>query len=228
MHLLSTIARLALITAVLVIHSPVRGNPVQERDTGKGKQYGTTPAQAIGFHGAQPVPQAASALQAQAGTQATGTLTLSGNANANETVVISTGTYTFASAITGTTTPGRVLTGTTTALTLANLAAAINGKVLGPGIGSTIQGPGITYSPGTPSFPALVTATTGTTTLVLTAVRAGTAANSIPTTETMTSGTFTSGATLTGGAEGTAAQDSVLLNEIRADLVAKGLIKGGQ
>jgi flagellar hook protein FlgE len=132
-----------------------------------------------------------------AATAATGTLTATGNATAGDTVTIGGTKYTFVSTLT--TTPNEVLISSAAsgaeAATLANLAAAINGGA----------GAGTTYSTGTGAN-ASVTATSGATTLSLTAKNAGSAGNTIATTVSLGgSSTFgasfgTSVTTLTGGA----------------------------
>jgi flagellar hook protein FlgE len=128
-----------------------------------------------------------------AATPATGTLTATGNATAGDTVTIGGTTYTLVATLT--TTPDEVLISSAAkgaaAATLANLAAAING-----------QGVGTTCSTGTVAN-ASVTATSGTSTLSLTAKNAGSAGDSIATTLSLggssTFGASFGAATLTGG-----------------------------
>lgn len=109
--------------------------------------------------------------------KATGTLTASGALANNETVTIGVQTYTFK------TTPAAaydVQVGANAAASLENLADAINGEL-----------------EGTPAN-VLVTATSTSTTVVVTAKQAGADGNSIATTETCTNAAF-GGATLSGG-----------------------------
>lgn len=116
---------------------------------------------------------------------ATGTLTLTVNANDTETVVIDGKIYTWqAVLLVG---DGNVQIGATLAISLSNLAAAIN---LGPGAGTA-------YSAGTTLHPT-VSAVAGATTLATTAKSAGDTGNSITTIETMANGSW-GGATLSGG-----------------------------
>lgn len=112
--------------------------------------------------------------------KATGTLTASSTGAADsDTVTIGYQTYTFK---TTPTTAYQVKVEATVAATLANLADAINGDL-----------------EGTPKN-VFVTADSTSTTVVLTAIEAGTAANSVPTTETGTNLAF-GGATLSGGVD---------------------------
>jgi flagellar hook protein FlgE len=121
---------------------------------------------------------------------ASGVLTMTGNASDGDTVTIGGTTYTFRTNLSSPAVADEVSIGTTTADTLANLAAAINGTT----------GSGTTYSTGTTAN-ASVTATATATTLSLVASTSGTAGNSIATTGTLANGSFGS-ATLAGGAAG--------------------------
>jgi flagellar hook protein FlgE len=132
---------------------------------------------------------------------ATGTLSATGNAAAGDTVTIGGTTYTFVSSLsTDPTVPNQVLISSAAtgaeAATLANLAAAINGG----------SGEGTNYSDGTVAN-ASVTATSGATTLSLTAKSVGPAGNSIATTlgsdDSSTFGASFGGTTLGGGADNT-------------------------
>lgn len=132
--------------------------------------------------------------------KATGTLTATSTGPANnETVTIGVQTYTFK------TTPASaydVEVGDTVAETLANLADAINGEL-----------------EGTPKN-VLVSATSTSTTVVVTAIEAGTDGNSIATTETCTNASF-GGATLSGGVTSVNAKIGVAYTSLTAEDEAK-------
>jgi len=119
------------------------------------------------------------------GIRAIGTLTTTGVFSNGETVTIGTKTYTFQTVLTNV--DGNVLIGANATASLANLAAAIN---LGAGSGTV-------YAAATTANTD-VYATSGASTLSLFALNAGTAGNSIATTETATNASF-AGATLSGG-----------------------------
>jgi len=107
-----------------------------------------------------------------AGVKATGVLTGTDVITNGETVTIGTNTYTFLTALTNTA-PNEILIGTL-AVSLDNLKLAINKGA----------GEGTNYSTGTVANPN-VTATTNTSTAqTVQAIRVGTYANSIGTTET--------------------------------------------
>lgn len=118
-------------------------------------------------------------------TAATGILTFTNQPANNETVTIGTKTYTFQTVLTNV--DGNVLIGANTAASISNLAAAIN---LGAGSGTA-------YAAATTAN-TQVAATAGATTLTITALVGGTAANSIATTETITNASW-GGATMSGG-----------------------------
>jgi len=119
---------------------------------------------------------------------ATGLLTFTAEPLNNETVVIGATTYTFKTTLTGA--ANEVLRGASAATSCANLIAAVTA---GAGIGTT-------YGTGTTAN-ATATASAGAgTTVVVTALTAGVAGNSIVTTETSTVGSFAA-ATLLGGLE---------------------------
>lgn len=120
--------------------------------------------------------------------KATGVLTLSANPLNNETVTIDGKVYTFKTTLTNT--DGFVKVGSSTEDSLANLIAAINlsGKAgtnyaTATTLHSTVSASDVDSNP----LNALITAKT-----------AGTAGNSLATTETLTNGSF-GGATLSGG-----------------------------
>src|SRR5713101_3761722 len=115
---------------------------------------------------------------------ATGTLTAS-DPIATNTATVNGQTYTFVAALTGA--ANEVLVGGTVALSLSNLAAAIN---------ATSGGAGVAYGSGTLANTA-VTATSTATTVVVTAKVNGTAGNGVTT--TAAGGTFTFGAASTAG-----------------------------
>ena len=126
-----------------------------------------------------------SAIGGGAAVKATGTLTLTGNAANTETVVIGGKTYTFQTSLTNTN--GNVFIGGNAAASLDNLIAAINLQV----------GSGTEYAAAT-TIHSSVTALAGAgDTMDITAKTAGTAGNSITTTETVT-GSW-GGATMSGG-----------------------------
>jgi len=116
---------------------------------------------------------------------ATGTLTASGTPIATNTATVNGQVYTFVAALTGA--ANEVLVGGTVALSLSNLAAAIN---------ATSGGAGVAYGTGTVANTA-VTATSTATTVVVTAKVNGTAGNGVTT--TAAGGTFTFGAASTAG-----------------------------
>lgn len=119
---------------------------------------------------------------------ATGTLTITANPLNNETVVIGGKTYTFKDTLTNT--DGFVQVGIDAAASLANLGSAIN----------LTGNAGVQYAAAT-TLNASVTASDldgNPLNLLLTAKTAGTAGNSVGTTETLTNGSF-GGATLSGG-----------------------------
>jgi len=116
---------------------------------------------------------------------ATGTLTATGAPVATNTATVNGQVYTFVAALTGA--ANEVLVGGTEALSLSNLAAAIN---------ATSGGAGVAYGTGTVANTA-VTATSTATTVVVTAKVNGTAGNGVTT--TAAGGTFTFGAASTAG-----------------------------
>jgi len=136
-----------------------------------------------------------------AATPATGMLSAAGNATTGDTVTIGGTTYTFVSSLsTDPTVANQVLISSAAtgaeAATLANLAAAINGG----------SGEGTNYSEGTVAN-ASVEATSGTTSLSLSAKSAGPAGDSIGTTvgtdNSSTFGASFGGTTLEGGTDNT-------------------------
>jgi hypothetical protein len=119
------------------------------------------------------------------GARATGVLTTTSTFSNGETVTIGTKTYLFETVLTNV--DGHVLIGGSVAASLSNLAAAIN---LGAGSGTL-------YAAATTANTD-VYATSNATTLTLFALTAGTAGNSIATTETAANASF-GAATLLGG-----------------------------
>jgi hypothetical protein len=117
-------------------------------------------------------------------------LTTTGNAVAAETVVIGSKTYTWRASIGAT--ANEVLVGASAAASLANLKAAVN---LEAGSG-TLYGSATTIN--AEATASVITATT----LRFYAKTAGTAGNSIASTDTMTNANF-GGATFAGGAAAT-------------------------
>src|SRR6266852_958434 len=112
--------------------------------------------------------------------------TFIGTATAGKVVVVGTQTYTFA-AVAGA--ANTVTIGATTADTLANLAAAVNGG----------SGAGVAYGAGTVANPD-ISAVAGTSTVTFTARVAGVGGNAFATTTDDATFGFSNGATLTGGA----------------------------
>jgi hypothetical protein len=119
------------------------------------------------------------------GIRAIGTLTTTGVFSNGETVTIGTKTYTFQTVLTNV--DGNVLIGADATASLFNLASAIN----------LAAGSGTLYAAATTANTD-VYATSGVSTLSLFALSAGTAGNSIVTTETATNASF-GGGTLSGG-----------------------------
>lgn len=113
--------------------------------------------------------------------QATGTLTLAGNAVANETVTIGSVTYTWKASASA---ANEVTVGASASASIDNLVAAVNN---GSGTGG-VQNPDASAVKASAS------------TMTVTARAAGSAGNSVATTETMTNGSF-GGATLASGAD---------------------------
>jgi hypothetical protein len=121
------------------------------------------------------------------GARASGTLTATANFANGETVTTGTKTYTFQTVLTNV--DGNVLIGGSLAASLSNIAAAIN---LGAGSGTV-------YAAATTAN-TFVYAVAGATTLLVTALQAGAAANATATTETAANASF-GAATLTGGSD---------------------------
>ena len=119
---------------------------------------------------------------------ADGTLTNTGNPAAADTVVIGSVTYTFRATLTAGGLPNEVLIGGTASVSFDNLKAAINGAA----------GAGTTYGAGTVAHPDVIAGAKTATTLVVVARLAGTAGNSIASTEGSTVLSWGAG-TLLGG-----------------------------
>jgi flagellin len=135
---------------------------------------------------------ALSALGVGLGANASNTLSAIANATTTDTVTVGSGagqTYTLVTALTASTTANQVLIGATTAATLANLAAAVNG---GPGAG-------VAYGSATVTN-ADVTALAGASTVAFTAKVAGSGGNALVSTTTDASFGFSNAATFSGGA----------------------------
>lgn len=125
------------------------------------------------------------------GLSATGTLTTTGNFTANDEVTIGANTYTF---VASPSSAYDVDLGATAAISLSNLAAAINGTGT----------PGTEYAAGTVVHPT-VTAVATATTLEITAITGGTGGNSIVLTEDTDGGgtwSVSGSGTLAGGTAG--------------------------
>ncbi len=140
----------------------------------------------------QPTPRDDTVIEA-ALLAAYGILTLSANPTATETVTVGSQTYTFVSSLTG---ADDVLIGADTEATLSNLEAAINGG----------SGEGTTYGTGTTANTSAYAVTLLDPQLMIVALTAGTAGNSIATTETMANGAFDD-TTLNNGADIPSASD---------------------
>ena len=113
---------------------------------------------------------------------------LSGLPAAAETVVLGAKTYTWRAAVA--VTANEVLIGAAPIDCLTNLTNAING---GPGSGTTYG------SATTPNVNGSALLGPTASDMTVTAITAGTAGNSIATTETVANGVYTNGATMTGG-----------------------------
>jgi len=122
------------------------------------------------------------------GANASNVLSAIGNGVANETVTIGTKVYTFVAAANVNLAANNVAIGATTADTLANLAAAVNGTA----------GAGVAYATGTVAN-VDATALASTSTVTFTAKVAGVGGNLIVSTETATNMGFSNAATFTGG-----------------------------
>jgi hypothetical protein len=120
-----------------------------------------------------------------AGARAVGVLTLTGNAVADETVTIGSTVYTWKATVGAAFT---VAVGGTASISIDNLIAAVNAAA----------GAGSLYGTGTTVHPTVRAAAGAGDTMDVRANLAGTAGNSIATTETMTNGSF-GGANLSGG-----------------------------
>lgn len=125
-----------------------------------------------------------------ASTTSAQTLTLTGNAGDTETVTIDATIYTFRTVITAA--AYDVLIGATASDSIDNLVAAIN----------RTGAAGVAYSEATVAHATVTAAAGAGDTMVATARSAGTAAESIVTTDTLADGTW-GGATLSGGANWT-------------------------
>jgi hypothetical protein len=119
---------------------------------------------------------------------ATGTLTATGQPSDTETLTIGTRVYTMRTG-TGTLLPNEIRIGASASATLDNIKAAVNNGA----------GEGTTYGLGTARHDSVFAGQKTATTIVFFALVAGTAGNSIATTETLTNNSF-GGGTLSGGA----------------------------
>jgi flagellin len=157
-----------------------------------------------------------SALGIGLGANASNVLSAIGQPTAGKVVVVGTTTYTFAAAAGAANT---VAIGATTADTLANLAAAING---GPGAG-------VAYGTGTVAN-ADATAVAAASTVTITAKVAGTGGNAIVSTTDDTKLGFSHAATLSGGSGSagltTAAASQAALTTINAAIQTVASTRG--
>lgn len=131
------------------------------------------------------------------------TLTFAGNAVAAETVVVGGVTYTWRASVT--TTANEVLVGGTAAASAQNLFDATN---------LTPAGSGVTYGSLTVVNPQVRASAVTATTVVFQAKIPGTVGNLIPSTETMTVGSFGT-ATLIGGTGDASADVVAILNTMQ-------------
>lgn len=131
--------------------------------------------------------------------KATGTLTSSGNFTDTQTVTIGSKVYTFQTTLTNV--DGNVLIGADRTASHANLKAAINLEA----------GAGTTYAAAMTIHPTVTATSANATTTVVKAKSAGTAGNSIASTETQSNASW-GGATLSGGLDA-----SVLIGSVNAD-----------
>lgn len=128
--------------------------------------------------------------------QATGTLSVPAPLpTAGETVAIGGTTYTFANSISSTSPADTVLIGSDVALTLANLAGAVNAS------SASGQAAGTTYSSSTVANTVVRAAGTTSTALTLQAITAGASGDQDGTITGWTGSAFTTGSDLTGGAD---------------------------
>jgi hypothetical protein len=146
----------------------------------------------IGFMGAISAVSETS-LMALTAVAASQTLTFVANPSNNDTVTVGSKTYTYKTSLTGA--ANEVLIGGSASASLDNLIAAINGAA----------GAGTTYGTGTIASTQVTAAAGAGDTMIVTAITAGVAGNSIATTETFTNaGNVWTAATLTGGTDATA------------------------
>ena len=122
--------------------------------------------------------------------RATGILDLSDQPIDTETVTIGVKVYTFQDSLTEA--DGNVLIGASASDSLDNLIAAIN----------LDAGAGVQYANAMTINPDVTAAPGALDTMDVAAKKGGTPGNSVATTETLTTGEWTSGATLTGGTNG--------------------------
>ncbi len=133
------------------------------------------------------------------GVHATNTLNLTGLPLNTETVVIDSKTYTWQDTLTDV--DGNVHIGTDAAACIVNLVNAIK---LGPGAGTD-------YATAMTLHPSVFGEDIAGDNMLATAKDAGTAGNSIATTETLTNGSWTGGATLLNGANAILADAALIL-----------------
>jgi len=185
----------------------------QVYENANGFQVGRNAAFKVGFNGATPTVQRNGVAQAALSTvSATGTVTLSGtpaaltaatgvltfgaNPTAGDSVILGSSTYSFVSALSGTTS-NQVVIGTTSAKSAQNLAGAINNT------SNISQARGITYFLTGTTGNASASAAVSGTVLTATALTPGTAGNSIASTSSFTSNSNAwGGSTLSGGLAG--------------------------
>jgi flagellin len=162
---------------------------------------------------------ALSSLGIGLGANASNTLSAIGNGIANETVTVGLKTYTFVAAANVNAAANNVAIGATTADTLANLAAAVNGG----------SGAGVAYATGTVAN-VDASAVAGASSVTFTARVAGAGGNALASTDTATLMGFSSGATMAGGAGSagltTAAAAQAALTNINAAIQSVAATRG--
>lgn len=142
--------------------------------------------------------------------RAVGTLTFSGQPTADDTVTLGATTYVFKGSVAST--ANQVLIGATEAITIANLAAAIN---------ATASGSGVTYGSATTAN-ASATAIASSTTLKAVATVAGTSGNSVASTEAGSSTSWGAATLLTGAALDAATTGPILSASANVGSITEG------
>lgn len=142
-------------------------------------------------------------IDANSAVKASGLLTLTDIPANDETVVLDGKTYTFKTTLSNT--DGFVLIGASVEECIIHLVSAIN--LTGEN--------GTAYAAATTIHSTISASQASSTTMAVVAKTAGTAGNSLTTTETLTNGSF-GGATLSGGTAGTAANKAISADQATA------------